>query len=131
MQVADPFVARVLDPVVPAGDKVNVSEVMAIVTFAAAMLMNVMAVPIGYATELFAGIVNVRALLSAAGWKMCLPASAATSVYAALWLFCGILRNGTSLTAQSTLKPGTRSLVMLALPMVTSLLTVADDAAAL
>lgn len=67
MHVADPFVAKVREPVVPAGDKVKVSVVMAIVTFAAAMLMNVMAVPIGNATELFAGIVNVRALLSAAG----------------------------------------------------------------
>jgi hypothetical protein len=47
MQVAEPFVARVREPVVPAGDKVSVSEVMAIVTFAAAMLMNVIAVPIG------------------------------------------------------------------------------------
>jgi hypothetical protein len=47
MQVADPFVAKVREPVVPAGDKVNVSVVMAIVTFATAMLMNVMAVPMG------------------------------------------------------------------------------------
>ena len=67
MQVAEPFVARVREPVVPAGDKVSVSEVTAIVTFAAAMLMNVRAVPIGYATELFAGIVKVLALLSATG----------------------------------------------------------------
>ena len=47
MQVADPFVAKVRDPDVPAGDKVNVSEVIAIVTFATAMLMNVRAVPTG------------------------------------------------------------------------------------
>lgn len=47
MQVADPFVAKVREPVVPAEDKVNVSVVMAIVTFATAMLMNVMAVPMG------------------------------------------------------------------------------------
>jgi hypothetical protein len=67
MQVADPFVAKVREPAVPAGDKVNVSVVMAIVTFATAMLMNVMAVPIGKATELFAGIVNVLALLSPTG----------------------------------------------------------------
>ena len=47
MQVADPFVAKVRDPDVPAGDKVNVSVVIAIVTFATAMLMNVIAVPTG------------------------------------------------------------------------------------
>jgi len=47
MQVAEPFVAKVREPVVPAGDKVNVSVVMAIVTFATAMLMNVIAVPMG------------------------------------------------------------------------------------
>tara|TARA_R110000868_G_scaffold402563_2_gene678960 strand:- start:102 stop:245 length:144 start_codon:yes stop_codon:yes gene_type:complete len=47
MQVADPFVAKVREPDVPAGDKVNVSVVMAIVTFATAMLMNVIAVPTG------------------------------------------------------------------------------------
>ena len=47
MQVADPFVAKVREPVVPAEDKTNVSVVMAIVTFATAMLMNVIAVPIG------------------------------------------------------------------------------------
>jgi hypothetical protein len=37
----------VREPVVPAEDKYIVSEVIAIVTFAAAMLMNVMAVPMG------------------------------------------------------------------------------------
>jgi hypothetical protein len=47
MQVADPFVAKVREPVVPAGDKVNVSVVMAIVTLATAILMNVIAVPMG------------------------------------------------------------------------------------
>jgi hypothetical protein len=47
MQVADPFVAKVREPVVPAEDKINVSVVMAIVTFATAMLIKVMAVPIG------------------------------------------------------------------------------------
>ena len=103
MHVADPFVANVREPAVPAGDKVKVSVVMAIVTFAAAMLMNVMAVPMGYATELFAGIVNVRALLSAAGWKMCLPESARTSVYAADRLFCGIVRKPTG-TVPSTVR---------------------------
>ena len=67
MHVAEPFVARVLEPVVPAGDSFNVSEVIAIVTLATAILMNVIAVPMGYATELLAGIVNVRALLSPTG----------------------------------------------------------------
>lgn len=67
MQVAEPFVAKVREPVVPADDSVNVSVVIAIVTLATAILMNVTAVPMGNATELFAGIVNVRALLSAAG----------------------------------------------------------------
>jgi hypothetical protein len=47
MQVAEPFCASVREPVVPAGDKVNVSDVIAIVTFATAMLINVIAVPIG------------------------------------------------------------------------------------
>jgi hypothetical protein len=47
MQVAEPFVANVLEPVVPADDSVNVSVVIAIVTFATAMLMNVIVVPIG------------------------------------------------------------------------------------
>ena len=66
-QVAEPFVAKVREPAVPAGESVKVSVVMAIVTFATDILMNVMAVPIGYATLEFAGIVNVRALLSATG----------------------------------------------------------------
>jgi len=47
MQVADPFVAKVREPVVPAADKIKVSDVMAIVTFATAMLINVSAVPMG------------------------------------------------------------------------------------
>ena len=80
MHVAEPFVAKVREPVVPADDSVNVSDVIAIVTLATAMLMNVSTVPMGYATELLAGIVNVRALLSATGWNMCLPASAKTRV---------------------------------------------------
>lgn len=67
MQVADPLVSKVLEPVVPEGDKVKVSDVMAMVTSAAAILINVMAVPIGYATLELAGIVNVLGLLSEAG----------------------------------------------------------------
>ncbi len=67
MQVADPFVAKVREPEVPAGDKVRVSVVIAIVTFAIAMLINVIAVPTGKATLALAGIVYVRALLSPTG----------------------------------------------------------------
>ena len=42
-------------------------------------------------------MVNVRALLSDEGWKICLPASARTRVYAADCEFCGILRKPTEL----------------------------------
>ena len=80
----------------PAEDRYMVSVVIAIVTTCDVMLINVRAVPIGYATELFAGIVYVLALASPDGWKMCLPASARTSVYAALWLFCGMFLKPTS-----------------------------------
>jgi hypothetical protein len=52
---------------VPAEDKVRVSVVIAIVTLATDMLINVTAAPTGKATLLLAGIVNVLALLSAAG----------------------------------------------------------------
>lgn len=45
--VAEPYCASVLDPVVPAEDRYIVSDVIAMVTLAAAMLINVMAVPIG------------------------------------------------------------------------------------
>jgi hypothetical protein len=47
MQVAEPLVAKVREPDVPAGDSVKVSVVIAMVTFATAILINVMAVPIG------------------------------------------------------------------------------------
>lgn len=67
MQVAEPLVAKVLEPAVPAGDSVRVSVVIAIVTFATAMLINVIAVPIGKATEELAGIVKVLAVLSPTG----------------------------------------------------------------
>ena len=65
--VAEPYCAKLRDPVVPADDRYIVSVVIAIVTTAAVMLMNVSAVPIGYATELFAGIVYVLALASVDG----------------------------------------------------------------
>jgi hypothetical protein len=97
IQVAEPFAAKVREPVVPAGDKRIVSVVMAIVTTPAPFwLMNVMAVPMGKATELLAGIVNVLAVVSAEGCKMCLPESARTSVYAADRLFCGMFRKPTA-----------------------------------
>ena len=68
MHVAEPFAASVREPVVSAGDKRIVSVVMAIViTPAPSWLINVMAVPMGYATELLAGIVNVLAVVSADG----------------------------------------------------------------
>ena len=47
MQVAEPLVAKVREPVVPAGESVRVSVVIAIVTFATAILIKVIAVPIG------------------------------------------------------------------------------------
>ena len=67
MQVAEPFEPKINGPEVPAGDKVRVSVVMAIVRIAADMLINWITVPIGKATLLLAGIVNVRALLSPTG----------------------------------------------------------------
>jgi hypothetical protein len=61
------------------------------------MFTNVTAVPIAKGTLLLAGIVNVRAFASVDGCRMCLPASAATSVYAVLWLFWGMFRKPTEL----------------------------------
>ena len=79
--VATPFAASVREPVVPAPARRIVSVVMAIVTVPAPFwLMNVNAVPIGYATVPFAGIVNVRAVVSAEGCRMCLPESSSTAV---------------------------------------------------
>jgi hypothetical protein len=49
-------------PVVPAEDKYIVSVVIAILTLVADRFIKVSAVPIVYATELFAGIVQVAAL---------------------------------------------------------------------
>jgi len=66
--VAEPFAARVREPVVPAGDKRIVSVVMAIViTPAPFWLMNVIAVPMGNGTDPSAGMVKVRAVVSAEG----------------------------------------------------------------
>jgi hypothetical protein len=78
--VADPYWAKLLDPVVPAELRYMVSVVIAIVTTWDVMLINVIAVPMGYATELLAGMVKVLAFASVDGWRMCLPASASTSV---------------------------------------------------
>ena len=65
--VAEPYCAKLREPDVPAGLSVNVSDVMAIVTTWLVMFTNVMAVPTGNATLLFAGIVNVLALASVDG----------------------------------------------------------------
>ena len=67
IQVAEPYWAKLRVPAVPADESVSVSVVIAIETTATAILINVIAVPIGKATELLAGIVNVRALLSPTG----------------------------------------------------------------
>jgi hypothetical protein len=45
--VAEPYCAKLREPVVPAEDKYIVSVVIAIVTTWLVMLMNVIAVPIG------------------------------------------------------------------------------------
>lgn len=65
---------------VPALLKYIVSDVIAIVTTCEVMLMNVMAVPSAYATDAFAGIVNVLAFASVDGWNITLPESARTAV---------------------------------------------------
>ena len=66
--VATPLSARVREPVEPVPAMTSVSVVIAIVMLPAALsLTNVTAVPIGKATELLAGIVHVRAVVSALG----------------------------------------------------------------
>lgn len=74
-----PLAASVREPVVPAPINVMVSVVIEMVTVLTS-LTKVTAVPIGYATDPFAGIVNVLLFVSATGCRMCLPASAKTSV---------------------------------------------------
>ena len=59
--VAMPYRARVREPVVPAGDSVSVSVVIAMIMLFVELLIKVTAVPIGYATELLAGIVYIVA----------------------------------------------------------------------
>ena len=60
--------ARVREPVVPAPASLSVSVVIAIVMLPAEILFTkVIAVPIGKATEELAGIVQVRAVVSADG----------------------------------------------------------------
>ena len=63
---AIPFAAKVLDPVLPAPAKINVSDVIAIVTVLI-RFTKVTTVPTAYGTLAFEGIVNVRALLSEEG----------------------------------------------------------------
>lgn len=66
--VAIQLAVNVRLPVVPAPDSTRVSVVIDIVIVPAEVsFMNVIAVPIGYATELFAGIVHVLAVVSADG----------------------------------------------------------------
>jgi hypothetical protein len=65
--VAIPYCANDLLPVVPVPAKYIVSVVIAIVTTCEVMLINVNTVPITYATEEFAGMVNVLALASVDG----------------------------------------------------------------
>ena len=79
--VATPFAASVRLPVVPAPARRMVSVVMAIViTPALAWFTKVTAVPMGKATDELAGMVMVRAVVSALGCKMCFPASPSTRV---------------------------------------------------
>jgi hypothetical protein len=79
--VATPFAASVRLVLLPVPASRMVSVVIAIVmTPAAFWFMKVTAVPIGKATDAFAGIVKVRAVVSALGCKMCFPESESTSV---------------------------------------------------
>ena len=79
--VAMPFAANVRDPVVPGPARRIVSVVIAmVITPARFWFINVTAVPTAKATELLAGIVNVRAVVSADGWSKCFPESAKTKV---------------------------------------------------
>ena len=72
-----PLAARARVPVVPAPARVMVSVVIAMLRTLISFT-NVSVVPIGKAILPFAGIVNVRGLLSAVGCSKCLLASAAT-----------------------------------------------------
>jgi len=66
--VATPFAAKVLLQVVPAGERTRVSVVIAMVIAPADVsFTKVIAEPIGNATEAFAGIVHVLAVVSAEG----------------------------------------------------------------
>lgn len=77
---AIPYCANDLLPVVPGPAKYIVSLVIAMVTTCEVMFTNVNTVPTAYATEPFAGIVNVLALASVLGCSMTLPESASTAV---------------------------------------------------
>jgi hypothetical protein len=66
--VAIQFAVSVRDPVDPLQARTSVSVVIEIVRVPALVsFMNVTAVHIGKATELFAGIVHIRAVVSAEG----------------------------------------------------------------
>lgn len=67
--VASQFWVSVLLPVVHAQASLSVSVVIDIVIVPAETLfINVTAVPIGNATDALAGIVQIRAVVSAEGW---------------------------------------------------------------
>lgn len=78
--VAIPYCASDLLPVDPVPAKYKVSELIAIVTTLAVMFVNVIHVPVAYATDAFAAIVNVLALASVDGWSIDFPASVSTVV---------------------------------------------------
>lgn len=66
--VTMPFAAKVREPVVPSPAQRKVSDVIAIVIAPALLsLMKVIAVPTGKGTLAFAGIVQIRAVVSALG----------------------------------------------------------------
>jgi hypothetical protein len=74
--VAIPYAANVREPVVPVPPRYIVSVVIAIVNVVALLAINAIVVPIGKATELFAGMVAVTVAL--VKYK-CLPASPITT----------------------------------------------------
>ena len=67
--VQTPPAASVREPVAPLGANTSVSDVIEMVTVPAPKsLTKVSVVPIGNATDALAGIVHVRAEVSATGW---------------------------------------------------------------
>lgn len=86
---------------------------MAIVSVQAEVsLTKVTAVPIGNATDEFAGIVQVRAVVSAEGWQILFPASVRTRVQAVLCEFCRIPSVPTFTPSTAILPADTREIVV-------------------